>query len=160
MPWKECKPMDERLKFVARLLDGETMSALCKEFGISRPTGYKIFNRYKELGPKGLEDRSRRPYRHVNKLPFQVERTILALKREYPSWGAPRIREKLIKELPMVNPPPFTRFSTVMGWLSARSADAARLKELCLVTLRSPTACGARTTKESSFWVIASIATH
>jgi transposase len=58
MPWKECKPMDERLKFVARLLDGETMSALCKEFGISRPTGYKIFNRYKELGPKGLEDRS------------------------------------------------------------------------------------------------------
>jgi transposase InsO family protein len=97
--------MDERLKFVARLLDGETMSALCKEFGISRPTGYKIFDRYKELGPKGLEDRSRRPYRHANKLPFQVERTILALKREYPSWGAPKIREKLIKELPMVNPP-------------------------------------------------------
>ena len=97
--------MDERLKFVARLLDGETMSALCKEFGISRPTGYKIFNRYKELGPKGLEDRSRRPYRHANKLQFQVERTILALKREYPSWGAPKIREKLIKELPMVNPP-------------------------------------------------------
>ena len=105
MPWKECKPMDERLRFVARLLDGETMSALCKEFGISRPTGYKIFNRYKELGPKGFEDRSRRPYRHANKLPFQVERTILALKREYPSWGAPKIREKLIKELPMVNPP-------------------------------------------------------
>jgi len=97
--------MDERLRFVARLLDGETMSALCKEFGISRPTGYKIFNRYKELGPKGFEDRSRRPYRHANKLPFQVERTILALKREYPSWGAPKIREKLIKELPMVNPP-------------------------------------------------------
>ena len=97
--------MDERLRFVARLLDGETVSALCKEFGISRPTGYKIFNRYKELGPKGLEDRSRRPYRHANKLPFQVERTILALKREYPSWGAPKIREKLIKELPMVNPP-------------------------------------------------------
>ena len=74
MPWKECKPMDERLRFVARLLDGEQMSALCKEFGISRPTGYKIYNRYKELGPKGLEDRSRRPYRHANKLPFQSER--------------------------------------------------------------------------------------
>ncbi|MEM1403135.1 MAG: helix-turn-helix domain-containing protein, partial [Pseudomonadota bacterium] len=42
MPWKECKPMDERLKFVARYLDGEKMSALCREFGISRPTGYKI----------------------------------------------------------------------------------------------------------------------
>ena len=97
--------MDERLRFVARLLDGEKMSAMCREFGISRPTGYKIFNRYKELGPKGLEDRSRRPYRHANKLPFQIERAILAIKREYPTWGAPKIREKLIKEYPMIHPP-------------------------------------------------------
>lgn len=42
--------MDERLKFVARLLDGEQMTALCREFGISRKTGYKIYNRYKEIG--------------------------------------------------------------------------------------------------------------
>jgi transposase len=41
--------MDERLKFIARLLDGEKMSVVCREFGISRPTGYKIFKRYKEL---------------------------------------------------------------------------------------------------------------
>ena len=45
MQWKECKPMDERLTFVARLLDGEKMAPLCREFGISRVTGYKIFNR-------------------------------------------------------------------------------------------------------------------
>ena len=63
--------MDERLKFVARLLDGEKMSALCREFGISRPTGYKIFNRYKETGLDGLKDRSRRPYRITpTSLPF------------------------------------------------------------------------------------------
>ncbi len=105
MPWKECKPMDERLKFVARCLDGEKMSSLCREFGISRPTGYKIFNRYKDLGLEGLEDRSRRPYRHANKLPFQVEKTILQIKREYPTWGAPKIREKLIREFPMIQPP-------------------------------------------------------
>ena len=105
MPWKECKPMDERRKFVARLLDGEKMSALCREFGISRPTGYKIFNRYKNLGLEGLENRSRRPYRHANKLPFQVERTIVQIKREHPTWGAPKIREKLIREFPMVKPP-------------------------------------------------------
>ena len=105
MPWKECKPMDERLKFVARLLEGEKMSALCREFGISRPTGYKIFNRYKNLGLEGLEDRSRRPYRHANKLPFQIERTIVQIKREHPTWGAPKIREKLIREFPMIKPP-------------------------------------------------------
>ena len=105
MPWKECKPMDERIKFIARLLDGETMSSLCREFGISRPTGYKIFNRYKALGLHGLENRSRRPYRHANQLPYQVERTILYIKREHPNWGAPKIRDKLIRAFPMIKPP-------------------------------------------------------
>ena len=47
MPWKECSVMDERLRFVARLLDGEAMSEVCRAFGISRKTGYKIFERYK-----------------------------------------------------------------------------------------------------------------
>jgi hypothetical protein len=42
MPWKECSVMDERLRFVARLLDGEAMSEVCRAFGISRKTGYKI----------------------------------------------------------------------------------------------------------------------
>ncbi len=105
MPWKECKRMDERLRFVARLLEGEQMTALCREFGISRPTGYKIFNRYKKLGLEGLEDRSRRPYRHANKLPFQIERAILRIKREHPTWGAPKIREKLLRQYPIAKPP-------------------------------------------------------
>ena len=48
MPWRECRKMDERLRFVARLLDGEEMAAVCREFDISRTTGYKIFNRYKK----------------------------------------------------------------------------------------------------------------
>ena len=76
------------------------MAPLCREFGISRVTGYKIFNRYKDCGLDGLNDRSRRPYRHANKLPFQVERTILGIKREHPSWGAPKIRDKLIRRVP------------------------------------------------------------
>ena len=42
MPWKECHVVDERLRFIARLLDGEKMAPLCAEFGISRKTGYKI----------------------------------------------------------------------------------------------------------------------
>jgi len=87
--------MDERLRFVARLLDGEKMAALCREFEVSRKTGYKIFQRYKDCGLDGLTDRSRRPYRHANQLPFQIEKLIVQLKRERPSWGAPKIREKL-----------------------------------------------------------------
>jgi len=46
--------MEERLRFVARLLDGETMTDMCREFGISRKTGYKIFDRYKEHGLEAL----------------------------------------------------------------------------------------------------------
>jgi hypothetical protein len=74
--------MDERLQFVARRLAGEQMADLCREFGISRKTGYKIFDRYKECGMQGLTDRSRRPYRYANQLPFQVENYILNVKRD------------------------------------------------------------------------------
>ena len=48
LPWKECSVMDERLQFVARRPAGEAMAELCREFGISRKTGYKIFDRYQE----------------------------------------------------------------------------------------------------------------
>jgi putative transposase len=95
MPWKECHIMDERLRFVARLLEGEKMAPLCAEFGISRKTGYKIYDRYKDCGVQAFTDRSRRPYRQANRLPPQLEAVIVRLKREYPGWGAPKIREKL-----------------------------------------------------------------
>ena len=98
MPWRECNRMDERLRFVARLLDGEKMAAVCREFGISRKTGYKIFNRYKDEGLYGLEDRSRCAHRHPNRLPFQLEKAILRIKRAHGTWGAPKIRDKLAKE--------------------------------------------------------------
>ena len=99
MPWKESSVMEERLRFVARLLDGEQMSHMCREFGISRKTGYKIYNRYKEHGLVALSDRSRRPVRYANQLPEQVESLIVRFKREKPHWGARKIRELLIRRL-------------------------------------------------------------
>ena len=87
LPWKECKPMDQRLRFVARLLEGKKMAPLCREFGISRVTGYKIFNRYKDCGPDGLNDHSRAPYRQANRPSCQVARAILGIKKEHDTWG-------------------------------------------------------------------------
>ena len=84
MPWKECHVMDERLRFVARLLEGEKMAPLCAEFGISRKTGYKIFDRYKDCGVQAFSDRSHRAHRQANRLPAAIEATIVRLKREYP----------------------------------------------------------------------------
>jgi putative transposase len=97
--------MDERLRFVARRLEGETMSSLCEEFGISRKTGYKIFGRYQRIGVTGLTDRSRRPHRHANQLPVVVEKAIVGLKREFPHWGAPKIRERLSAKWPELQCP-------------------------------------------------------
>ena len=99
MPWRECSVMDERLRFIARLLEGEGMSEVCRSFGISRKTGYKIFNRYRNEGLEALTDRSRRPVRYANQLPEPVEAMIVRLKKEKPHWGARKIRELLVKRL-------------------------------------------------------------
>ena len=114
MPWNESNRMDERLRFVARLLEGEKMSVACREFGISRKTGYKIYNRYRDAGIKGLEDRARSPYRHPNRTPFQIEKSILRIKKEHSSWGAPKIQEKLQKEFPMLEPPAVSTIHSIL----------------------------------------------
>jgi transposase InsO family protein len=99
MPWKASSVMEERLRFVARLLEGDEMSHLCREFGISRKTGYKIFERYQEHGLEALTDRSRRPVRYANQLAGQIESLIVSLKRDKPHWGARKLRELLVRRL-------------------------------------------------------------
>src|SRR5258707_1479318 len=99
MPWKASSVMEERLCFVARLLEGEAMTDMCREFGISRKTGYKVFNRYKEHGLEALTDRSRRPVRYANQLPEPIERLIVSLKHDKPHWGARKIRKLWVRRL-------------------------------------------------------------
>src|SRR6266513_159679 len=100
MPWKERSVVEERMQFVLRLKDGESMASLSREFGISRVTGYKIYERYKECGLKGLTDRARTPYRYANKLPAQIEAMIVTMRRDKPTWGARKLRERLLRKLP------------------------------------------------------------
>jgi putative transposase len=106
--------MDERLRFVARLLQGEKMAVMCREFDISRKTGYKIFSRYKEKGFEGLSDRSRKPYRQGCRLSEAIEGLILALKREHPSWGAPKIREKIRRKNLQISLPAISTVHAVL----------------------------------------------
>jgi len=75
------------------------MSEVCREFGISRKTGYKIYNRYRQEGLHALSDRSRRPVRYANQLPEPIERTIVETKKDKPHWGARKIRELLVRRL-------------------------------------------------------------
>jgi putative transposase len=123
--------MDERLKFIARRLDGETMAELCREFGVSRKTGYKILNRYNTCGLQGLTDRSRRPYRQANQLPAQIETLIVRLKQDKPSWGAPKIRERLARLYPDVHRPAISTVHAVLdrhGLVKRRRRQRDRAK--------------------------------
>jgi len=141
MPWKECNVVEERLRFVARLLDGEKMAGLCREFGISRKTGYKIFNRYKDCGIDGLTDRSRRPYRQASQLPMQIEKLIVGLKKEYPHWGAPKIREKLRRLYPDIHCPAISTVHAVLdrhNLVKRRKRKRHKARGTALAHVRDP----------------------
>lgn len=106
--------MDEKLKFIARYLEGEKLAPLCREFGITRPTGYKLIRRYKMMGQCALVEQKRTPNRYANQLPVAIEALILDLKREYSNWGAPKIREKIIKKYPDVKIPAISTIHAVL----------------------------------------------
>src|SRR5215203_7422121 len=161
MPWKECHVVDERLRFIARLRDGEKMARLCAEFGISRKTGYKIRDRYEQCGLEASTDRKRRPYRQANQLPPLLEREIVRLKREFPSWGAPKIRERLRRRIVGVRCPAISTVHAVLDRHSLVTRNRRRRyapKAPRCPARPGPTICGAPTTKASSCWPIAATA--
>lgn len=141
MSWKECNKMEERMKFVARVLEGEKMASLCREFGVSRKTGYKILDRYKESGLEAFDDRSRRPYRQANQLPFQVETTIVQIKKEKPHWGAPKIRERLMRKYPNIKHPAKSTVHAVLdrhGLVNCRKKRRYKAQGTKLSIAKSP----------------------
>ncbi len=97
MPWKEASTMSLRLAFVEAASGAEAnIRALCREFSISAPTGYKWLTRYRSGGPAALGDLSRRPKRSPLQTVETVERTVLALRKRHMSWGGRKIRARLL----------------------------------------------------------------
>jgi transposase InsO family protein len=98
MPWKEATAMSLRVEFVQLAMkDGANISQLCRDFGISRKTGYKWLMRFQESGgdPSSLADRSRRPHRSPGRTPAAVEQAVLQVRQEHPAWGGRKIRAYL-----------------------------------------------------------------
>ncbi len=114
MPWKETKIVEERMKFIARYLQGEKIAGLCNEFGISRKTGHKIINRYQSHGAQGLYDKSSIAVRNRKTTPLEIQKQIVALKREYPSWGAPKIAELLKRRYPEIKTPVISTIHSIL----------------------------------------------
>jgi transposase InsO family protein len=81
MPWKEVKPMDEKIMFIAdHLREVISFSQLCERYGISRKTGYKWVERYQTEGIDGLEDRSRKPHTLPGEIPYAIRKAVIELR--------------------------------------------------------------------------------
>ncbi len=98
MPWKESQSSDERLKFIAQVLSGEsTMTDLCQRFGVSRKTGYKWKKRYEVGGPAALVDLRRRPHSHSHAIPESTRERPFDVRQKHPIWGTRKIRARLLR---------------------------------------------------------------
>jgi len=97
--------MDQRVEFVLRAKEGEeALAELCREYGISRPTGYLWLNRYEQAGSvKGLAERSRRPVHSPQRTTEEIESAVLAL-RDKTGWGGPKIAKVLGRKGVVVAP--------------------------------------------------------
>jgi transposase InsO family protein len=95
-----------RLQFIA-LYQQDIMSFtdLCKHFGVSRTTGYKFVDRYKELGPAGLADQSKAPYSHPNSTPESIQDQIIDFRKDHPNWGPKKLLTVLLRDYPDINWP-------------------------------------------------------
>ena len=103
MPWKESSAACEQRVFIERWSMGvESVSELCRRFGISRKTGYKRINRFKECGYDGLGDRSSAPHSHPNATSPEVIRQLIEAKRARPTWGPKKLVAWLRAEAPEV----------------------------------------------------------
>jgi transposase InsO family protein len=96
MAWKECSVVSQRDQFVQLFLSGDSsMAAVCRQFGISRRTGYKWIGRFNSHGAAGLSDRSRRPLNSPSRVDAAVEAGVVELRRIHRAWGGRKIKRRL-----------------------------------------------------------------
>lgn len=96
MPWKEVSALTLKYEFVMfAQQEGCNISQLCKSHNISRKTGYKLLNRFNELGDQGLLDLSRRPHHSPLKSAEAIETAIVALREKHPTWGGRKLKSRL-----------------------------------------------------------------
>ena len=115
MPWMETPVVDQRTEFVLRVLRNvEHFGDVCREFGISRKTGYKWKERFLSEGLGGLGNHSRRPVTCPNEVKEEMVCRIVKLKLAHPSWGARKLRAVLERTTPKEDLPSESSFKRVL----------------------------------------------
>ena len=101
MAWRESSVVEERLRFVVLASRRErNLTALCREFGISRQTGYTWWKRYQAGGAREVLDRSRRPVHSPQRTRLEIEQKVVELRQQWPDWGAPKLLVLLRQQQP------------------------------------------------------------
>src|SRR5260370_3808663 len=101
MGWTETCAVDERMRFVlAAERQEEAFAVACRRFGVSRRTGYKWLERYREAGVEALIDRSRAPLHHPQGMTREIAESCLAVRRAHPTWGPAKVRGRLERRAP------------------------------------------------------------
>lgn len=115
MPWKEIHVSDQRLRFIAAVKSGdESFAALCRHFGISRPTGYKWLTRYETASLDGLKDHSSAPHTSPQTTPTAIHDAILEAKRLHRKWGPALLRAHLQQTKPDTPWPATSTFGSIL----------------------------------------------
>lgn len=140
MPWNQTCPMDERTRFIETYLTRKyNMSELCARFNISRKTGYKWLDRFREGGRSALADLSRAPRSCPHRTPAEIEELIVKTRKDHPKWGAPMIIDYLTPKHPDLSLPAYStahdilrRNKLIAG--KARRRRSTQAKKIPLVT--------------------------
>ncbi|HEY3237755.1 MAG TPA: helix-turn-helix domain-containing protein [Polyangiaceae bacterium] len=127
MPWKESSSLDQRVKFVAAMLEGgESFVELCERFGISRKPGYKWKERYEGGGVEALAERSRAPHSHPHAVSSDVVQLLVNARKAHPTWG-PR---KLLAILKRHHPNAKLPAASTVGELLTKRGMVGRRKRV------------------------------
>ena len=99
MPWKAMDVREQRVRFVVAAVRRErSLSSLCREFGISRPTGRLWLQRYRSGGVEAIAERSRRPLHSPRQTALELEQRVVEMRQRYPDWGARKLQFRLGEE--------------------------------------------------------------
>lgn len=136
MPWKSTSVDEQRIAFVVRASEtGANVSALCREFGVSRRTGYRWLDRYRSVGSlRGLSELSRRPLHSPDRTPAELEARVIALRDQY-DWGGRKLQVLLRREGIDLSESTINRilkrYGLVAPWRSHRPAVRRFERERC-----------------------------
>lgn len=126
MPWNVSGVVEQRKHFLQELESGDyTMTECCERHGISRQTGYLVWNAYQQHGNAGLEEHSRAPHHRPNQTPPEIEEQILEMRRAHPRWGPRKLKERLQRDHPQTLWP---ATSTIGAMLQREGLAIARKK--------------------------------